>query len=207
MLIFSFLKLIFSVARELTRVCSSLFFSLISSLSFLTSSPEPKIVIWIKSLSTTTIYSTPITTKTGITTSTITSGTNTTTTVISVLNVSNLISFDEALNAVMKFQGWNATVIASYLVYTQLRFLKEENGWFNIYTVDPNRTKILSLEASESLQIPDPTVKLLGYYWFIDINADVKTVAPGNFPEAGVYYNFWVDAVNATIAYSKGPVP
>ncbi|MGD0330586.1 MAG: hypothetical protein ABSB40_09120 [Nitrososphaeria archaeon] len=171
-------------------------------------SPDANIVIWINSLSSTTSISTiPITTTTGTTTSNITSGTNTTTTVISVLNVSSLISSDESLNAVMEFQGWNATQMASYGVYTQLRYLKEENGWLNIYTVDPNTTKILSLEASESLQIPDPTVKLPGYFWFIDINADVKTVAPGNFPEAGTYYDFWVDAVNATVVYSEGPVP
>lgn len=152
--------------------------------------------------STTTVTLTPSTT---VTTETLT--TTSTVSVTSVLTVSSLISSDEALNAVMKFKGWNATVMASYVVYTQLRYLKEENGWLNIYTVDPDTTKILNFEASLSLQIPDPVVRLRGYYWYVDVNADVKTVAPGHFPEAGVYYNFWVDAVNATIVYSEGPVP
>jgi hypothetical protein len=122
-----------------------------------------------------------------------------------VLNVSSLISSNEALKAVMNFKGWNATQMASYAVYTELDFLNVSGGWLNTYTVDPSTGRILNLESSESLKIPDPTVKLRGYYWHVDINADVKTVAPGKFPEAGINYDFWVNAVNATIAYSEGP--
>ena len=147
--------------------------------------------------STTTVTLTPSTT---VTTETLT--TTSTVSVTSVLTVSALISSGEVLNAVMKFKGWNATEMASYVVYTQLRYLKEENGWLNIYTVDPNTAKILNFEASLSLQIPDPVVKLRGYYWYVDVNVNPKTVAPGTFPEAGVYYNFWVDAVNGTVALS-----
>ena len=114
----------------------------------------------------------------------------------------NLISSDKAVNAVMKFKGWNTTEMMSYGVFSELRYLKEESGWLNIYTVDPNTTKILNFEQSLSLQIPDPVVKLRGYYWYVDVNVNPKTVAPGTFPEAGVYYNFWVDAVNGTVALS-----
>jgi len=155
--------------------------------------------------STVTVTLTPSTTVTTETLTTNTTSTLTTTytvSVTSVLTVSSLISSAEALKAVMNFEGWNATEMASYPTYTQLRYLKEENGWVNIYTVNASTGETLTVEAGMSLQAPDPTVKLRGYYWFVDVN-----VAPPPNHIEGLYYDFWVNAINATIAYSEGPSP
>jgi hypothetical protein len=113
-----------------------------------------------------------------------------------------LISSDKAVNAAVQLEGWNATELASYRVFTELRYLKEENGWLYIYTTNA-KTGNLTFEQILSLQIPDPVAKLRGYYWYVSVNtnpnADIK--------EAGTYsYDFWVDAVNATVAHSNSPV-
>jgi len=115
---------------------------------------------------------------------------------------STLISSDKAVNAAVQLKGWNATELASYRVFTELRYLKEENGWLYIYAADA-KTGNLTFEQILSLQIPDPVAKLRGYYWYVSINtnpnADIK--------EVGTYsYDFWVDAVNATVAHSNSPV-
>ena len=136
---------------------------------------------------------------------TTTTETSTTTSVEENLTQPNLISSDEAVNIVMKFKGWNATQMSSYGVFTRLRLLEEEEGCLNMYIVDPNTTEILRFEASLKLTVPDPVVKLRGYYWYVDVNTNPKTVTPGHPPEAGVYYNFWVNAVNSTIMYAEGP--
>ena len=112
------------------------------------------------------------------------------------------ITSDSAINAAKQFKGWSPTQLASYGVFTELRYLKEEEGWLIIYTVDPATGKILQLEQSLLLTIPDPVVKLRGYYWFASINTNVS--APRG--QVGAYSNlFWVNAINAAIAYYQPP--
>lgn len=99
-----------------------------------------------------------------------------------LITIATLISSEEALDAVMQVQGWNATQLASYGVFTELRYLKTEegNGWTDIYTIDPSTGKTLILEQSLSLNVP-----LRGYYWFVSVNSN-----------SGGAVAFWVNAVN-----------
>lgn len=112
------------------------------------------------------------------------------------------ITSDKAVNSAKQFRGWNAAQTPSYVVFTELRYLKEDAGWLNIYTVDVKTGKTLILEQSLSLQIPDTVVRLRGYYWYVSINtnpnADVREIGSSS-------YDFWVNAYNATVMVSHRP--
>lgn len=119
---------------------------------------------------------------------------------------SNFISSDEAVSIASQFKGWGAAEIASYGVFTEMRYLNEslEDGekWLDIYIADPKTGEILRHQQSLSFKIPDPVVKLRGYYWYVSINTNPD--APPM--EAGTYsHSFWINAVNATIMHSKSP--
>jgi hypothetical protein len=108
--------------------------------------------------------------------------------------IENWVSSNEAVDAVAQFEGWNATELASYSVFTELRYLEEENEWLSIYTVDA-KTGNLTFEQLLSLQIPDPVTELRGYYWYVSVD------------NAGIGYDFWIDAINATVTLASGPYP
>jgi hypothetical protein len=106
-----------------------------------------------------------------------------------VMTIATFISSEEVLEIVRQVQGWSAAQLASYGVFKELRYLKEEegSGWLDIYTVDPSTGKLLVLEQSLSPQIPSGIVRWRGYFWFVSVTSSVGAVS------------FWIDAVNATV--------
>ena len=114
----------------------------------------------------------------------------------------NLISQGDAMNVVAQSKGWSATQLASYRNFTELKYLEQNGDFLNIYTIDPETGSRLKLEQSLPLKIPDPVVKLRGYYWFVSITTN--TTVP--IEEVAHYsYLFWIDAASAKVAHITPP--
>lgn len=140
----------------------------------------------------------PLVTSTSINTTTAI----TTTATLSSAAPPNMISPYDAMNVAAQSKGWSTTQLASYRIFTELRYLKLNGDWLEIYTADAMTGALLKQEQTLSLVIPDPVVKLRGYYWFISVNTNPTVPVQ----EVGHYsYLFWIDAVNATIAHKTSP--
>lgn len=113
-----------------------------------------------------------------------------------------LISSDDAVKVAAQSKSWSAPQIASFKIFTELRYLKQNGDMLEIYTADAKTGTLLRREQTLSLKIPDPVVKLRGYYWFVSVNTN---------PTVPVYevkyysYLFWIDAKNATIVHTTPP--
>lgn len=114
----------------------------------------------------------------------------------------SLISSDEAVKVAAQSKGWSTAQLASYRNFTELRYLKQNGDWLEIYAADGKTGTLLKREQTLSLKIPDPVVKLRGYYWFVSVTTN--TTVP--VQEAAHYsYLFWIDAANTTIAHTTLP--
>lgn len=100
------------------------------------------------------------------------------------VTIATFISSEEALEIVRQIQGWSVADLASFGTLTKLYYIIEEEGWVDLYTVDRGTGKIITLEQSLS------RMSLRGYFWLVLVSSSLGAVF------------FWIDAVNATVAFS-----